>query len=105
MIEPIPHADEADIAEQTRPVDDGIEEYDASPDALGDGWDADATDLFDQKLSVSGHDDDHPSAADRAAALVTSRVFWADWESNLLTTQWSLVDDMASLNEPYRPDW
>ena len=28
MIKPIPHADEADIAEQTRPVDDGIDECD-----------------------------------------------------------------------------
>lgn len=35
MIEPIPHADEADIAEQARAVDDGIDECDdAVPDEL-----------------------------------------------------------------------
>lgn len=106
VIEPIPRADEADIAEQARPVDDGIEECDALPDSLGDSWDADATDVFDQKLSVSGQDDDHPPATDRAGAvLVTSHAFWLTWESNPLTTQRSSVEDVASRNEPYRPDW
>jgi hypothetical protein len=76
MIEPIPHADEADIAEQTRPVDDGIDECDTVPDQLGENQDADAADLLDQKLSVSGQDDDDPPAAGRAVALVTGRVFW-----------------------------
>ncbi len=60
VIEPIPDADEADVAEQARPVDDDIEECDALPDALGDNWNADASDLFYQKLSVSVQDDDHP---------------------------------------------
>lgn len=106
MIKPIPHADEADIAEQTRPVDDGIDECDTVPDQLGENQDADAADLLDQKLSVSGQDDDDPPAAGRAVAtLVTGRVFWPAWESNSLTTQRSFVDDMASRNKPYRPDW
>ena len=48
MIEPIPHAGEADIAEQARPLDDGIDEYDALPELLCDNQDADATDLLDQ---------------------------------------------------------
>ena len=52
MIKPIPHADEADIAEETRPVDDGIDECDTVPDQLGENQDADAADLLDQKLSV-----------------------------------------------------
>jgi hypothetical protein len=106
VIEPIPDADEADIAGQALPIDDGIEEGDALPDALDDNPDADATDLFDQKLSAPGQDDDHPSAADRAVvALVTGRVVWPALESDSLTTQRSFVDDMASLNEPYRPAW
>jgi hypothetical protein len=97
MIKPIPHADEADIAEQARPVDDGIDECDAVPDELGENRDADAGDLVDQKLSVSGQDDDHPPAAGHAvAALATGRVFWPAWESDSLTTQRSFVDDMAS---------
>ena len=72
MIESIPHADEADIAEQARPVGDGIEECDTLPDALGDNRDADVADLIDQKLSVSGQDDDHPPVASGAAAALAS---------------------------------
>jgi hypothetical protein len=106
VIEPIPHADEADVTEQARPVGDDIEKCGTLPDALGDNRDADPSDLFDQKLSVSGQNDDHPPAGSgAAAALATSRVFWAAWESNSLATQRSFIDDMASLNEPYRPNW
>lgn len=101
MIEPIPPADEADIAEQARFVDDGIDdECDPAPVELGENRDADAGDVLDQQLSVSGDDDDHPPAAGRAAALV-----WPVWEPQSLTTRRSFVDDMASRNGPYRPDW
>jgi hypothetical protein len=106
MIEPVPHADDADIAEQARTVDDGIDECDALPDVLVESRDADAGDLLDQKLSVSGQDDDHPPAAGRAAAaLAAGRVFWPAWESDSLTAPRSFIDDMASRNEPYPPDW
>ena len=36
MIEPLPPADEADIAEQARPVDAGIDECEVVPDELGE---------------------------------------------------------------------
>ena len=75
MIEPIPNADKADIAEQARSVDDD-EQCDALPDLLGDNRDADIAEIFDQKLYVSGHDDDHPPATRHAVAgPVTGRVF------------------------------
>ena len=103
VIEPIPHADEAEIAEQARPVDDGIEECRPLPKCLGENPDADAADAFE---SVWGQNDDHPPAAGRAVArLVSGRVFWPSWGSNPFTRQRSFVEDMASLNEPYRPDW
>ena len=101
MIEPIPPADEADIAEQARPVDAGIDECDVGPDELGENRDADAGDVLDQQRSVSGDDDDHPPAAGRAAASLV----WPAWEPQSLTTQRSFIDAMASRNEPYRPDW
>jgi len=82
-----------------------IEQCDALPDPLGANRDAEVADLFDQKLSVSGHDDDHPPAAGHAAALVTGRVFRPAWQSDPFTTRRSFVVDMASLNEPYRPNW
>ena len=65
MNEPIPDADEADIAEQARPVDDGIDEPDAVPDEHGETREADAGVLLDQQLVVCGHDDDHPPAVPR----------------------------------------
>jgi hypothetical protein len=106
VIEPIPDADAADVAEQARPVDDDIEQCDALPDLLGDNRDADTADLFDQKLSVSGQDDDHPTAAAHTAARsVIGHVFWSAWQSASITTQRSFVEDMASPNRPYRPDW
>lgn len=72
MNEPFPHAGEADIAEQARLVDDGIDdEYDPVPDELGENRDADAGDLLDQQLSVSGHDDDHTLAVGRVAGGVS----------------------------------
>lgn len=104
MIEPIPHAEEADIAEQARSVDDD-EQRDALPDLLGDNWDTDIADPSDQKLSVSGHDDDHPATSHSGAAPVTGGVFWPAWESNSLSTQRSFTDDMASQNQPHRPNW
>ncbi len=92
MIGPIPHTDKADVVEQARPADDDIEECDAIPDALGDNRDADIADLFDQKLSVSGQNDDHPAAACHAAAgSVTGHVFWPAWESNSLATRRSFM--------------
>ena len=88
MIEPIPNADEADTAEQARPADGGIEEHRPLPDVLGNNPDADAADIFEQQLSVSSQDDDHPPAADRAVAgLVTGGVFWLAWEASPLTKQ------------------
>jgi hypothetical protein len=68
VIEPIPRADDADIAEQARRVDDDIEEGDASPEPLGHNWDADIADLLDQRLSVSCRDDDDPLAVGHAVA-------------------------------------
>jgi hypothetical protein len=100
MIGSIPHGDEADIAEQARPIDDGIDECDAAPDLLGENRDADATDVLDQKLAVFGQDDDRPPAAGRvAAALVAGSGFWPASGFSSLTTRWSFVDDMASRNE------
>jgi hypothetical protein len=101
VIEPIPPADEADMAGQARLVDDGIDECDVVPDELGENRDADAGDMLDQQRSVSGDDDDHPPADGRAATALG----WPVWEPQSLTTQRSLIDDMASRNEPYRPDW
>jgi hypothetical protein len=68
VIEPIPHADDTDVAEQARPVDDDIEEGDASPEPLGHNWNAGVADLLDQRLSVSCRDDDDPLAVGHAAA-------------------------------------
>jgi hypothetical protein len=75
VIEPIPQADEADVAEQARPIDDDITERDTLPAALG------------------------------AAAALADRGFWPIWQSNSTATQRSFIDDMASLNGPYRPYW
>ena len=95
MMEPIPRAVKAEVAEQARSVDDD-EQRDALPDLLGDNWDTEMADPSDQKLSVSGHDDDHPAPSHAAAAAVTGRVFWPAWESNSLSTQRSFIDDVAS---------
>jgi len=75
VIKPISQADEADVAGQPRPVDDDIE-----------------------TLSVSSH-------GSGAAAALADRGFWPVWQSNSLGTQRSFIDDMASLNGPYRPNW
>ncbi len=48
MIDPLPPADEADIAEQARPVDAGIDECDVVPDELVENRDADAGDVLDR---------------------------------------------------------
>jgi hypothetical protein len=106
VIEPIPHADEADIAEQARRVDDDIERWTRHSDLLDDNRDADVADLFDHKLSVPRNVDDHPAAAGHAAAEpVTGRVLWSTWQSDPFKTRRSFVEDMASLNAPYRPNW
>jgi hypothetical protein len=93
MIEPIPDADEADVAEQTRPVDDDVDGWDAVPDELGDDHNADAGDALDQRLAIAADDDDHPPASARA------------WEFDSPTTRRSFIDDVASRYEPARPDW
>ena len=50
---PIPPADKADIAEQARLVDAGIDELcDVVPDELGETRDADAGDALDQQRAV-----------------------------------------------------
>jgi hypothetical protein len=59
---------------------------------------ADASDLPDQKLSVS-------MQGGGAAAARADRGFWPISQSNSLATQRSFVDDMASLNAPFRPTW
>ena len=106
MIEPIPHADEADVAEQARPVGYHIEQCDALPDLLGDNRDAETADHFDQRLRVPSHPDDHPPAAGHAAAWsVSGRISWPAWQSDSFTTRRSFIRDMASRNQPYRPDW
>ena len=104
MIEPIPHADKTDVAEQARSVDDD-EQCDALPDLLGDDRDAGIADLFDQNLYVTSHDDDHPPATSPAVAGPTARrTFWSAWESNSRSTQRSFIHDIASRGEPYRPN-
>jgi len=57
MTEPIPQADEADVADQTQSVDDDAEEYDTGPELFGDTQDADVADWFDQRSSVECRDD------------------------------------------------
>jgi hypothetical protein len=106
VIEPIPHADEADVAEQARPVEYHIEQCDALPDLLGDNRDAETADHLDQRLPVSSHHDDHPPAAGHAAAWsVSGGVLWPAWQSDSFTSRRSFIRDMASRNQPYRPDW
>lgn len=51
MIDPIPQADDADIAEQARFVDDVIE-GDEPPGDLGTSWNADLGDLVEQRLAI-----------------------------------------------------
>lgn len=97
MIEPIPQVDDAEGALQARPVDDDTEERDTLPETRSDNSDAAAGDLSDQKLSVSVQ-------GDGAAAALADRGFWPIWQSNSVATQRSFIDDMASLNEPYRPN-
>ncbi len=50
-IEPIPQADDADIAEQARPVEDNGEDDDP-PGDLGASWNADLGDLLEQRQAV-----------------------------------------------------
>ncbi len=52
-----------------------------------------------------GSDSEISAAGRPAATLVTGSVDWPAWESSSLTTQRSFIDDMASQNQPYRPDW
>ncbi len=52
-----------------------------------------------------GPDDDQPPAAGSAAAASVTGGNWPVWEFNSFTTRRSFIDDMASRNEPYRPDW
>ena len=56
MTEPIPQADEADVAEQTQSVDDDAEEYETAPEPFGDTQDADVADWFDQRSWVEYRD-------------------------------------------------
>jgi hypothetical protein len=57
MTEPIPHADEADIAEQARSVDDGIDQYDSLSGEYGDGQQEDADGGLEGQLAASDFDD------------------------------------------------
>jgi len=52
VIEPIPHAGEADIADQGRLVDD-VDKGRAPPEALGDNRDADTADMSDHPSRVT----------------------------------------------------
>ena len=60
MIDPIPRADDADTAEQARSVDDGIDESSVLLGEFGDNVEADAGDVLEQQLAVSGDEDERP---------------------------------------------
>jgi hypothetical protein len=61
-MEPIPHADEADVAEQARSVEDGLEEggdeVEGPAGELGDGPTADVADVLEQHVAVSAGEDE-----------------------------------------------
>lgn len=56
MTESIPHADEADLAEQAQSIDDDGDN-DVLGEELGDSREADAADVLDQKLEIYGAED------------------------------------------------
>lgn len=47
--EPIPQADDADLAEQARPVDDDVDESDSLADDYGDAGESDTGTMDDQR--------------------------------------------------------
>lgn len=98
MIKPTPQAEEVDLAEQARPVEDDIEERETLPEPRGDARDADVSDSMDQKLSGPVHGKGGPTA-------LTDRDFRPIWQSNSVATYGSFIDDMASMTEPCRPNW
>ncbi|MCV7035719.1 hypothetical protein [Mycobacterium heckeshornense] len=100
MTDPIPHADEVDIAEQSRTIDDCNDEHTAAPNELGESQDADVGDLHDQQLPGPSQDDDDRPAAGHSAKALDSNVFRLPWESNSLTSRRSFIDDMATQNQP-----
>lgn len=58
-MEPIPHADDADVAEQTRSVDDGLDDGAQPAGDLGADVTADAADVWEQHLAVSANEEEH----------------------------------------------
>ena len=66
-MEPIPHADDVDVAEQARSVDDGLgnglddglDEGAPAADELGADVTADVADVWEQHLAVSAGEDEH----------------------------------------------
>jgi hypothetical protein len=60
MIDPIPHADDGDVAEQARSVDDDIDESEGVTGELRENWNADAGDLLEQQVAVPRDGEEHP---------------------------------------------
>ncbi|MCW2512851.1 MAG: hypothetical protein JWR11_1893 [Mycobacterium sp.] len=68
MTEPIPHADEADLAEQARPAYDDLADIDSPPDEEGGAYEvdrdgdseADVGDVVEQRQPVWIADDERP---------------------------------------------
>ena len=60
MIDPIPHADDGDVAEQARSVDDDIDESEGVTGELRENWNADAGDLLEQQVAVPGDGEEQP---------------------------------------------
>jgi hypothetical protein len=59
MTEPVPEASDADLAEQSVPVDDAAEDVDVPADDLSMSAEADPADLLEQHQSVPSPDDDY----------------------------------------------
>ncbi|MBI3217690.1 MAG: hypothetical protein HYZ38_28105 [Mycobacterium sp.] len=58
MTEPIPSADEADLAEQSRSVDDDVDENDSLTADYDSPAEADIGDVLEQRLAVSDGEDE-----------------------------------------------
>ena len=58
MTEPIPSADEADLAEQSRAAADDVDEYDSSAADYDSPAEADIADVLEQRLAVSDGEDE-----------------------------------------------
>jgi hypothetical protein len=60
MIDPIPHADDGDVAEQARSVYDDVDESEGLTGELRENSNADAGDLLEQQVAVPGDGEEQP---------------------------------------------